>query len=165
MSVSTCAPICFHPSPCLSQPCRPFCGLDRFSYHSILLHLYCLSLSWSLPTFPCPLFLCSCSIAALPSPDFHRHVALSSPFLCRSIPCSSIPTPSCSPLRRIDVPSPIPHLRGPPIISFEQVLINDIHRLMNNSPKSERARNERQRRGGWREGRGDEQRDSCWGEE
>lgn len=77
-------------------------------------------------------------------------------FLSLSIPCFSLLTSCCSPPRQIDVPSLAPHLCGPPIISFEQVLINDIHRLMNNSPKRERGRRGRE----GREGRGGEQRGS-----
>lgn len=116
----------------------------------------------SLASFPFPPLH---HFALLWSPDLHRHIlsclALSSLFLPLSIPCLSLPTPSHSPPRPIDVPSPIPHLRGPPIISFEQVLINDIHRLMNNSPKREQGRRGREREEGQIHiGRGDEQRDS-----
>lgn len=140
MSVSTCATICFPP---LSQP------------------LLALSAILWFPSFltPFPLIitiLLICSYLLLPSfalfsspphPPFTRLLIsiltfslarlLFVPFLpLLSIPCSSLPNPSCSPPRQIDVPSPF----AVPIISFEQVLINDIHRLMNNSPKAERGR-------------------------
>lgn len=140
---------------------QSFCGLDCFfSPHSCSSPL-CF-FSWCFlahPIFLCRLYLSSCSIT-LPSPCLLISIVMFSPALLSfpffSSSLSLVPhfpphlvlhhDRSMSPC-----PSPTLHPHPPPpIISFEQVLINNIHRLMNNSPKRELGRRDRD---GGREGR------------
>lgn len=149
---------------------QPFCGLDRFISPRSCTSPLCF-FSWcslAHPVFLCPLYLSSCSIT-LPSPCLLISIVMFSPaLLSRSFPFFLLP-----PCRlfltshlilfstttdRCLLAHPPPCTPPPPIISFEQVLINNIHRLMNNSPKRELGRRDRD---GGREGRGNEQRDSC----
>lgn len=115
MSLSTCAPICLYLLP-----------LSITTLHSVWISFFFHStpppVSFSLSLFFHPL---------PPSTIFSLYPAFSLFFIR-----------SCSPLRLIHVPSSTqlpPHLHGPSIISFEQVLINHIHRLMNNSATRERV--------------------------
>lgn len=101
---------------------KPFyvCSSPTFFSHPssrLSLFLFCLI---PLPP-PLPTFLPSCLLISVIM--FSRALLLL--FSFPPIRRSSIPTSSCSP-PPIYVPSPILHLHGPPIISFEQVLINDI---------------------------------------
>lgn len=147
-----------------AQPAKLFLGSFFSSLHSpsALLSRFPLH-----PGFLCPHFLSSRSItlslSCLLISIFTFFPALLSPpcFLppSRRLFLTSHPC-LVHHLDRSMSTSPIPQLRCPPIISLEQVLIHDIHRPMNNSPKTEQGRRSAEEVGSAEKVWGDEQRDS-----